>query len=662
MATPIDAREQTLLRFGLRSHWLQPWRAYFDTAPATLLLNAAGLNFNVSADEAPATARLLAAQGFRRARVEVGWSALSYDDPTHLSNPADLATKLRALRDNGIRPLILLNAHHGVPCPTHFFEATLVEPARAGDRSVRVDAATAAQIVPGKTGLNALDGSYKAADVLFTSVHPDGTVDLSKPIDRDLAAGPHRAATLRYAPFQPPSLASGAPNPRFEETLAGWLSYVDTVTRAARETLGSDDFDVEVWNELSFGSDFLRAWTYYDPAPAGVGDVAATILARTVAWLRDPAHGVSGVGIGNGFANQRPWDAGSTSPPGLTAIDKHPYQGMHHFPEDAAYSGVQPVDARGQLSEWRDAQGHWHDDFVPTYDSFFPEYFLSGIQTETMVRDLSPLIDSVYGTLHGRLTHPDGAAAPSVWITELNMNAAHADPRDPANPSGPPLAHLTSADVEHLQAKSTLRSLVAYVNKGVSAIDFYAAKGSGLGLIDQRFFDALSRDPSTYPGDALGGTTPEAVRRLMDAFAGATALPTPRRLTLQELSTPDAGRQFAGDGTSAHPPLLNRDVTAVLPFQVDANRFAIPAYVMTRNVAHLYRPEAPESDTSRYDLPPERYTLRIGGLHGTSATVSALDPLTGASVPVTVLSRGADDLRIQMPLTDSPRVLMVDDG
>jgi len=150
LRAPIDASQQTALDFGERSHWLQPWRAYLDTVPAQRLRDAVGINFNVAAAQAPATARLLARSGFKRARVEVGWGSLSYDDPGVISQLPELRTRLEALKANGIRPLILLNAHHGVPCPMRTFSANVTAPAAAGARTLRVDATTAAALVAGQ--------------------------------------------------------------------------------------------------------------------------------------------------------------------------------------------------------------------------------------------------------------------------------------------------------------------------------------------------------------------------------------------------------------------------------------------------------------------------------------------------------------------------------
>jgi hypothetical protein len=131
---------------------------------------------------------------------------------------------------------------------------------------------------------------------------------------------------------------------------------------------------------------------------------------------------------------------------------------------------------------------------------------------------------------------------------------------------------------------------------------------------------------------------------------------------LLDVAGPADARQFDGDGTAAHPPLYDREVLGAFPFQASDARFVIPVYVMTRNIAELYRPDAPASDTTRYDLPPETFQLTIGGIRGTRARVSAFDPLTDTSVPVKAVARSDDTLVVQLPVTDSPRLLSIDDG
>ncbi len=654
LTRPIDPRQQTSLAFGERSHWLQPWRGYLDTPPATRLRDAIGINFNVEPEEAEATARLLSQSGFRRARVEFGWDSLSYEDPASLAHPDRFRTVLSALKQHGIRPLILLNANQGAPGPTRFFSVGLAQPAPAGARRVRLTPSTARLVAPGRSGLNAADG--KAADVLFTSIDASGVAVLSKPLPEALPAGDQPAATLLYEPFGPPQLASGQPNPRFERTLAGWLDYSRTIVREARAVLGSDSFDVEIWNELSFGSDFLYQERYYSPPrERGKGDVTAAILERTVAALREES---GQIGIGNGFASQSPFPSGATGPRGLTAIDKHPYYGIRRFPADTILNEITPLDAAGRPSfeeeELPNGDAARRDEFVPEYDAFFPEYILTGIQTESLIRDLSPITTDVYGTPHGRDARPPGGSPPAVWITEANLDPTGADPADPSNVGAGPIDRLTAADVAHLQAKAALRYYTAFVNKGVSAVHLYAVKGDNLALVDPGFFDQLADSGGSYPGDDAGGETTRAVGRLAAALDGSRRMPATRPLTLEAVSDDHGNIQFDGDGTAAHPPLMDREVTAFFPFQVRPGRYVAAAYVMTRSLA---KPYGEDGGPGRFDLPEAAFRLRIGGLGGPEVRVSATDPLSGSQVPVEITTRTANSITIEVPLTDSPRLL-----
>jgi len=51
----------------------------------------------------------------------------------------------------------------------------------------------------------------------------------------------------------------------------------------------------------------------------------------------------------------------------------------------------------------------------------------------------------------------------------------------------------------------------------------------------------------------------------------------------------------------------------------------------------------------------------IGNIRGTGAKVSGFDPLTGTSVAGKLISRTSDRLFVEMPVTDSPRLLTVRD-
>jgi hypothetical protein len=396
--------------------------------------------------------------------------------------------------------------------------------------------------------------------------------------------------------------------------------------------VSSTRFDVEVWNELSFGSDFLDSDTYYTPTiDEAAGDTISAILDRTVAWLRDPKRGLGKMGIGDGFASQTPFAAGSTSPPGLTAIDKHPYSSPRRFPEDAIFDRVVPLNARGRPDGILD-QDEFRDRFVPRYTSFFPEYPLTAIQTESLVRDLAPFATRVYDTPHGRNTHPHGGSPPSIWITEWNL-----DPGDAG--FGPRDGSLTLAQ-RRIQAKAVLRALVAFVNKGVTALYVFAAKDERLGIVAPDFFRTRK------PKDA--GVTIAAIARLLARFHGPAKLSHRHPFSLLAVGDRANRTQFLGDGTPVHPPLFDRDVVTVLPFQTSETKFVIAAYVMTRNVVASY--------------PPTVYRLVLSATNACRSRFVATDPLTGKNVPVLMRSCGHQGLTLDVPLTDSPRLVSIEFG
>ena len=619
---PYQAAQQTLLGFGKRSHWLQPWRGYLETVPARRVTQGLGIVFNPPPGKANKVAAQAAAAGLRYARLEISWCRVSDTDPARLTGMSSTRRLLLALKKHGLRPLILLNGNDGCPGPVAQLKIRLTAAARAGDRQVAIDQGSTRTIVPGHTGLDGPGG--KAAAYLFTDV--TGTrATLSRPLAQSLATGSHQASTLRYQPFTRPG------GPGFEDTMAGWLEYVALATSYVKQTLGSDDFDVEVWNELSFGSGFLDAGTYYNPPPVNTDpdSTEQAMLERTVAYVRDPAHGLADVGVGDGFSNQRPWESGANVPAGLTAIDKHPYPPRRTFPRDAVFNQVAPVDATGRAEGTRDAAGRWHDAFIPAYTSFFPEYFLSGIQTETVIRDLSPLTTDIYGTPHGRSTHPPGAGPLVMWLTEAGMN-----------PAGVPKKVLPL-----FHAKGALRWATAWLNKGAARVYFYAASSPGWGIVE---------------GGRGGGLTLRALGRLTRTLGrGSAPITKPRSLALLSVSDPDSHRQFAGDGTAAHPPLYDADVLGFFPFQSSNGRVVVALYVMTRDLMHVYRPNLAESRPARYDMPPEWFRITIGGTAGLGTSVASTDPLTGASTGVKVVSRTADQLVLDVAVTDSPRLLVL---
>jgi hypothetical protein len=161
----------------------------------------------------------------------------------------------------------------------------------------------------------------------------------------------------------------------------------------------------------------------------------------------------------------------------------------------------------------------------------------------------------------------------------------------------------------------------------------------------------------TAPG---GGPALTALGRLTQTLAnGAAAISLPKSLNLLSVTDTHNHAQFAGDGTAAHPPLYDRDVLGFFPYQVSNSRVAIGLYVMTRNLLQAWQPALATTNPARYDLPAEHFTLTISGIGGLGSSVSMSDPMTGATVPLTVVSRATDSMVVDVPLTDSPRVLVI---
>lgn len=274
---------------------------------------------------------------------------------------------------------------------------------------------------------------------------------------------------------------------------------------------------------------------------------------------------------------------------------------------------------------------------VPEYTALFPEYYGSGVQTETLLRDSAPLNTDLYGTLHGRFGR--GSAAPvGVWITEVNVMPSEAGVTDPA-------AALA------LKARSAARYFAFYLNKGVGKVQLYTAwdgEGGDIGYsVLQSNFARYASSNTVYPADGSAYTSPalNVVRRMTDVFKVGLDphLKNTRPLQVRSLQDRHDHVQFAAAGDQ--PPLHNREVLAVLPYQVNAGRFVIAYYVMTRDV--------------RKSLTAEEYTLELGGLNAAGASFSAYDPLTGQAVPVRVHVAGRDRLVLSLPATDTPRLLTV---
>ena len=152
------------------------------------------------------------------------------------------------------------------------------------------------------------------------------------------------------------------------------------------------------------------------------------------------------------------------------------------------------------------------------------------------------------------------------------------------------------------------------------------------------------------------------VQRFLATMSGAQTLSSTTPISLTSVSNYDNAYQFAGNGTANYPPLYNRNMVGFFPFQVTAHKWVIPTYVMTLDMATLYNKSAPSTDVTRQDMPPETFSLTINGVNGSTTTAAAVDPLSGKSVPVTITGRTSSSVTVQVPLTDSPRMLTLQDS
>lgn len=640
----VDEQQQTLLGPGDRSHWLQPWRAYQDTFPARRMREALGM---IDAPNERFT-RLLAVAASRipRLRTTLTWADADFDTPDRLAPAARAAARewFTALRTRGLRPHVVLQAPHGRPAPTRTFAIRLVEPAPPGARQIKIDPAALPQIVPGYTGLTVAD---RTPGLFFTQAAADGTVTLSRALPAARPAGTQDAHTLRFRPFAHPVRPDGTPSPAFEETMRGWEQFLAAVTTEVKAALGSDAFDVEIWDDVSTASGFLGVNNYYDtPVDQGSGppyeEVSRAILARSVAFFRAPANGLAGVRVVSGFSTTRYTDAGSTLVSGA-AMGRRVAVGGGAFPGQPP-DPARSLRADGKPNGSAGPDGRWQEEFTPRYVAGFPELALVPLFPPRVIfPDLSPLQSfDPAGNAHGRDTRAPGGAAVPVVVSSFQFA-----PRSE-------FFALTEGRVRRevlwrFKQKVALRAAAAYVGKGAET------------LFLEPSFDTHG---DFYEDDqpATGGLVYLALERFLAAFTGPATIGQPRALRLETVAACDQGRQFEGNGTAAYPPLFDGEVVAFFPFQADDNRFVVPVYVMTRDMGRLYRPQAADNDVTRHDMPPQTFTLTIGGVRSAAARVQIMDPLTGATTALMPTEIAGGKMVIDVPLTDWPRLLLVTDS
>ena len=655
----IDPQQQEV-RFGAWSFDRVPYRAWMDTRSGDVVGRGFGVNFNVyDKAEIEPVARALAEAGVSNARVEVGMGSFSYDDPTKFSNPdqlENLRLRLTALQRNGIRPLMLLNANSGGPAPIRGETVELLEDAKEGDTTIRL--ADTSKVRPYYTGLTRQ--AYQTAYPLITNITDNGWCALSAPLKKPLTKGNLQLHTLKVAPFaEGEVLADGTIDPRARESLRAWETYVRTVSTITRDCLGTAGqadagFDLEVWNEYTFGTEYLdgryftprrtfkEKFTYTRDGVSVTGH--EVLLPMTVDFVNNPANGFPGVRVISGFSNQRPWDNGAEMFPDQYAFSRHYYCNV--AVDDFKPPANQPIiDALGKEHPLDGA-------FVPTMRIGMPEYWLTGIKTEMMNRDIQPFPNSF--AKHFRFSlNPKGTYAP-VWQTEFNVYrgewSKQLEQATGVKPSDPRFQDL----LEYVGAKNLIRALLMLTHKGNEVIQFYSARSPmrEFGMISEGFF----KGSKTFEESGLQLHTCQRTKTFLNA---TRTIPIPRPLDVGRIVEHTPLLLQRGNGTPAHSDYFARDRLAILPFQTDDARFVVALYVVTTDVVHAWRPDADVFDIARYQLPPQMFDITLNNLNGNNAKIRYYDPLTDTAVDATVVASTANSLTVRLPLTDSPCLLEI---
>ncbi|HLK56714.1 MAG TPA: malectin domain-containing carbohydrate-binding protein, partial [Chthonomonadaceae bacterium] len=483
---------------------------------------------------------------------------------------------------------------------------------------------------------------------------------LSKPLGQNVPAKDannnpiqYQLGVLKYRPFSTPS------DPSTQETGNGWLKYVHTIAKFVASTLGTTGqadlgFDMEIWNELSFGSAFLDINNYYNPPFVYPREGHYDLVKQTAAFAdQNPADFV-GVILSDGFANTIPWDASSVEPPRIGAINKHPYPSRRTYPHDE-YPSTE-VNALGRFDP-DSADDPLNPGFLPSYSVLFPEEGMFSLQTEFMERDTAPMTNVIQQLQHGRYTRlVNGNFDPCpVQVTETGVAPAEDN------------ASITPDRALAIKAKSTARFYCFFLNKGVTQLYLYTADGNPaftsnftprdgdlyLGVVQDNFMAYVTQTtPPSYPTNDVPYTSPAlaTLSHIVTQMSNQLdpTITSTRPIQVASIAEPSNQIYFTGDGTAAHPSLYNHDVLAILPYQVNAHRFVIPYYVASADIMQ--------------DMSPESFTVKLTGLNGAGATVTAYDPIKDASVPVAVAAQDGNSLTLNLTAVDYPYLLIVEEA
>jgi hypothetical protein len=192
-----------------------------------------------------------------------------------------------------------------------------------------------------------------------------------------------------------------------------------------------------------------------------------------------------------------------------------------------------------------------------------------------------------------------------------------------------------AAGAWRLKALCATRSFCLWLNKGVDVLDYFDAyepEATSYGLLPANLNDLSPQ----VRFDEVATPPMRATRNLARAFDGSVPLSRIDPLGVDAASLGPESKVFEGDAT--HPPLWQREVLAVLPFQVNPRKHVVAVYLMTRDALKV--------------LPPETFRLTFNGVK--SNHVEAMDVLSGAPVPIHSKSLGPNKVEVTLGVTETP--------
>jgi hypothetical protein len=264
---------------------------------------------------------------------------------------------------------------------------------------------------------------------------------------------------------------------------------------------------------------------------------------------------------------------------------------------------------------------------APPYRALLPEGAATFLVTDSLMRLTNP---------SARLARPAGSSSFQHVLTEFGFHPEW-------------LGGVSDAtEAELLKAKILLRAGLLYLNKGLSALWFFADIGGG-GPLGWDLVPESVASLNTYPAHPDAYMTPamRALRNTVSLFRASAPLSSPRELGIEVGAADGNGGGIAFLGDPQHPNLTYQDILTLLPFQTDDRTFVVAAYVMSRNILG--------------ELPASTFVTRISNVNGVTAQVTYLDPISGAAVPVEVVERTPSSLTVALTVTDYPYLLEIRD-